>query len=115
MSVQEASGDQVQQTAPFGDGQHAQSGTAENVEQIREILFGPQNTVVCVALHKGRGAPFAGDRRVEGGSPLASGCTEADIDVLVFAPVPLIDTDIWGYPGDTLDATGQAQSTEILR
>ena len=87
----------------------------ENVEQIREILFGPQNTVVCVALHKGRGAPFAGDRRVEGGSPLASGCTEADIDVLVFAPVPLIDTDIRGYPGDTLDAASQVPSTELLR
>jgi seryl-tRNA synthetase len=42
MSVQEASADVVRQTAPSGDGQHAQSGTAENVEQIREILFGPQ-------------------------------------------------------------------------
>jgi len=43
MSVQKASsGDLVGQNAPFGDGQHAQPGTAENVEQIREILFGPQ-------------------------------------------------------------------------
>ena len=42
MSVQEASADVVRQTAPSGNGQHAQSGTSENVEQIREILFGPQ-------------------------------------------------------------------------
>lgn len=39
MRVQEASSDAMQQTA---SSDHPQSGTAENVEQIREILFGPQ-------------------------------------------------------------------------
>lgn len=40
MRVQQASGEAMQQTASSDD--HPQSGTAENVEQIREILFGPQ-------------------------------------------------------------------------
>jgi len=40
MSVQETSGDVVQPNASSADG--PQSGPAENVEQIREILFGPQ-------------------------------------------------------------------------
>jgi hypothetical protein len=42
MSVQEASGKFEQETATSGDGSRGQSGPAENVEQIREILFGPQ-------------------------------------------------------------------------
>jgi hypothetical protein len=42
MSVQEASGDVVQPTAPSGDGSLGKFGSAENVEQIREILVGPQ-------------------------------------------------------------------------
>lgn len=42
MSVQEASGDVVQPTATSGDGSGSKSASAENVEQIREILVGPQ-------------------------------------------------------------------------
>jgi DNA anti-recombination protein RmuC len=42
MGVQEASKETAQQTALSGDGQSGQAGPAGNVEQIREILFGPQ-------------------------------------------------------------------------
>src|SRR6516225_623578 len=42
MSVQEASEQAVNQTAPSEGGPGISSGPAGNVDRIREILFGPQ-------------------------------------------------------------------------
>jgi uncharacterized protein YicC (UPF0701 family) len=42
MSVQEASKDAANQTAPSENGSGSSSGPAGNVDRIREILFGPQ-------------------------------------------------------------------------
>jgi uncharacterized protein YicC (UPF0701 family) len=42
MSVQETSEETAQHTAPSNDGPPSAGGPAENVEQIREILFGPE-------------------------------------------------------------------------